>query len=578
MKLVKPYSIKSFLILIVMCSTWLFSCLPAMAGVPSSTGLWENGPNFPFFPTHTHLLPNGKLMIWPGDGASGNDPQVWDPATGTMTPIAQPGYDVFCSAHLFLPDGRLFVAGGHITNSTGLNETSIYDSLSNTWTLQPKMNLARWYPTAQMLSNGDVVVVSGDVDPTTGSNPLPQVWEAATSTWRNLTNAQLKLPNYPHMFLAPNGKVFNAGPSVETRYLDTTGTGAWSLVANHVYTTQSRSYGAAVMYQPGKILDLGGGDPPTKVAEVIDLNVASPIWSATTLPMNYARRHPYATVLPDGKVLVTGGTMGAGFNNTDPLNSVLAAELWDPANGQWTLMVSATVPRLYHSTAILLPDARVMTTGGNGYTQTEFFSPPYLFAGSRPSISSAPATIGKGQSFFVGTPNAVSIDTVSWIRLGSITHSVNMNQGVFRTSAITQAAGGVTIAAPNLTTVPSGHYMLFLLSNGVPSIAKIIRLDANGVNNPIPILSSISPTSITSGRAGFTLTVNGSNFINGSTVRWNGVNRVTTYVSATQLTAAIPSSDVATAGTAQVTVFTPLPGGGLSASQTFTIKRAKRPR
>ena len=577
MKLVKPYSIKSFLILIVMCSTWLFSCLPVMAGVPASTGLWENGPNFPFFPTHTHLLPNGKLMIWPGDSASGNDSRVWDPATGTVTPIAQPGYDVFCSAHLFLPDGRLFVAGGHITNSTGLNETSIYDSLSNTWAQQPKMNLGRWYPTAQMLSNGDVLVVSGDVDPTTGSNPLPQVWEAATSTWRNLTNAQLKLPNYPHMFLTPNGKVFNAGPSVETRYLDTTGTGAWSFVANHVYTAQSRSYGAAVMYQPGKILDLGGGDPPTNVAEVIDLNVGSPIWSATT-PMNYARRHPYATVLPDGKVLVTGGTMGTGFNNTDSLNSVLAAELWDPANGQWTLMESATVPRLYHSTAILLPDARVMTTGGNGYTQTEFFSPPYLFAGSRPSISSAPATIGKGQSFFIGTPNAVSIDTVSWIRLGSITHSVNMNQGVFQTSAITQAAGGVTIAAPNLTTVPSGHYMLFLLSNGVPSIAKIIRLDANAVNNPIPTVSSINPISITAGSAGFTLTVNGSNFINGSTVRWNGVNRVTTYTSATQLTAAIPATDVATAGTAQVTVFNPLPGGGLSASQTFTIKRAKRPR
>lgn len=577
MKLVKPYSIKSFLILIVMCITWLFSCFPAIAGVPASTGLWQNGPNFPFFPTHTHLLPNGKLMIWPGDGASGNDPRVWDPATDTMTPIAQPGYDVFCSAHLFLPDGRLFVAGGHITNSTGLNETSIYDSLSNTWTLQPKMNLARWYPTAQMLSNGDVVVVSGDVDVTTGSNPLPQVWEAATGTWRNLTNAQLKLPNYPHMFLAPNGKVFNAGPSVETRYLDTTGTGAWSFVANHVYTAQSRSYGAAVMYQPGKILDLGGGDPPTNVAEVIDLNVGSPSWSATT-PMNYARRHPYATVLPDGKVLVTGGTMGAGFNNTDALNSVLAAELWDPVNGQWTLMESVTVPRLYHSTAILLPDARVMTTGGNGYTQTEFFSPPYLFAGSRPTISSAPATIGKGQSFFVGTPDAVSIDTVSWIRLGSITHSVNMNQGVFRTSAITQVASGVTIAAPNLTTVPSGHYMLFLLSNGVPSIAKIIRLDANAVNNAIPIVSSINPISITAGSAGFTLTVNGSNFINGSTVRWNGADRVTTYVSATQLTTAIPASDVAKAGSAQVTVFNPLPGGGLSASQTFTIKRAKRPR
>ena len=68
--------------------------------------------------------------------------------------------------------------------------------------------------------------------------------------------------------------------------------------------------------------------------------------------------------------------------------------------------------------------------------------------------------------------------------------------------------------------------------------------------------------------------MDGSNFINGSTVHWNGVDRVTTYTSATQLTAVIPAADVAATGTAQVTVFNPLPGGGSSAPQTFTITAA----
>ena len=112
----------------------------------------------------------------------------------------------------------------------------------------------------------------------------------------------------------------------------------------------------------------------------------------------------------------------------------------------------------------------------------------------------------------------------------------------------------------------------------MPSIAKIIRPDDNAAVNPTPTLTSTNPTTTLAGSAGFTLTINGSNFINGSTVRWNGANRPTTYVSAAQLTAIIPASDVALAGAAQVTVFNPLPGGGLSASQTFTIKRAKRPR
>ncbi len=89
--------------------------------------------------------------------------------------------------------------------------------------------------------------------------------------------------------------------------------------------------------------------------------------------------------------------------------------------------------------------------------------------------------------------------------------------------------------------------------------------------NPVPALASLSPNNANAGGAAFTLTLTGTNFINGSVVRWNGNNRTTTFVSATQLTAAIPASDLATAGTAQVTVFNPTPGGGVSNAASFTI-------
>jgi LmbE family N-acetylglucosaminyl deacetylase len=89
-------------------------------------------------------------------------------------------------------------------------------------------------------------------------------------------------------------------------------------------------------------------------------------------------------------------------------------------------------------------------------------------------------------------------------------------------------------------------------------------------NNPVPTTTSLSPSSATAGGAAFTLTVNGTNFISGSVVRWNGTNRTTTYVSATQVTASILAADIATAGTARVTVFNPTPGGGTSNAQTFT--------
>src|SRR5712664_3651531 len=153
--------------------------------------------------------------------------------------------------------------------------------------------------------------------------------------------------------------------------------------------------------------------------------------------------------------------------------------MWDPATERWTTMASAQTPRLYHSTALLLPDGRVFTSGGNNYPQVELYSPPYLFAGARPTIISAPADVVPGQSFFVGTPDAAGIARVTWIRLGSVTHAFDMNQR-FSALGFSQAAGGLNVVPPLDTNLaPRGHYMLFVLNgNGVPSVAKIVRLQS----------------------------------------------------------------------------------------------------
>src|SRR5207247_8952520 len=91
------------------------------------------------------------------------------------------------------------------------------------------------------------------------------------------------------------------------------------------------------------------------------------------------------------------------------------------------------------------------------------------------------------------------------------------------------------------------------------------------INNPAPTLSTIAPSSAMAGGPAFTLTVTGTNFNSSSIVRWNGNARTTTFGSSTQLTAQILAGDIATAGTAPVTVLNPTPGGGASSAQTFTI-------
>jgi len=464
---------------------------------PDVVGEWAPAVTFPFFPVHVHMLPTGNVLLW---GIPGDNPILWDPATpSTWVSASLPGFNMFCSGHSYLADGRLLVTGGHIENNVGLPNASTYDPVNNSWTRMPDMNAGRWYPTNTTLANGDVLVTSGDI--INGSvNTLPQVFQASSGTWRDLTTAELGLPLYPNLHLSPNGKVFLSGPSASTRYLETSGTGSWTDVAAHRFGGY-RSYGSSVMYAPGKILVMGGADPPTNTAEVIDLNAATPVWRLVA-PMTYARRQLNATLLADGKVLVTGGTSGAGFDNAGA--AVYAAELWDPATETWTLMASAQVPRLYHSATVLLPDGRVLSAGGNGYPQAELYSPPYLFNGARPTITTAPNAVTYGETFFVSTPDAAAITRVTWVRLSSTTHAFNMDQRI-NDLTFAPAQGGLDVTAPAAqTTAPPGHYLLFLLNgSGVPSVASIVRM-SDDVAPPPGVTVDITATAETATEAGLT--------------------------------------------------------------------------
>jgi galactose oxidase len=304
---------------------------------------------------------------------------------------------------------------------------------------------------------------------------IPEVW--SNGSLRQLTGAVKSLAWYPRQWVAPNGTLYEAGPDQKTFFLSTAGSGKW--IAGPIRLFGQRNYGSAVMYDDGKILYSGGG-LTTNTAEVIDLNQATPAWKWTS-PMAYARRHHNLTVLPTGEVLATAGTAGTVFN--DISTGVHPAEIWNPQTGSWTTMASNAITRGYHGSSLLLPDGRVLNSGGGGgagapnQLNAELYSPPYLFKGARPTISSAPASVGYGASFRVLTPNASTITRVSLIRLGSVTHAFDENQR-FQRLSFTADGTGLTVTAPTSgNRAPPGHYMLFILNGtGVPSIARIIQI------------------------------------------------------------------------------------------------------
>jgi hypothetical protein len=455
--------------------TVIYTPPPSSTPPPSPearVGQWSAVFPAPIVQLHVHLLTDGTVLSWGRIG----DPQLWDPSTGSFTAVPSPSW-LFCAGHDFLPDGRLLVAGGHIADDHGLPNSNLFDAATHSWQVGPAMARGRWYPTNTTLPDGEVVSVAG-ADERGTQVAIPEVWTG--TAWRQLTTASLTLEYYPRNFVAPDGRIFDAGEEQPSRWLDVTGTGRWSDGPRRNQPGW-RSYGSAVMYEPGKILYVGGDDPPTNTAEIIDLNQPNPTW-AYTGSMAYARRQINATLLPTGDVLVTGGTGAPGFNNA--AGAVHAAELWSPTTGTWTTLASNAVTRMYHSTSLLLPDGRVLHTGsGDGANAPrelsyELFSPPYLFRGARPTLTGfTPTMVGYGQTLHVDTPDGVSITKVTFIRTGSVTHAFDQ-AGRLVPLAFAAESGGISVTIPaSRTTAPPGPYMLFLVNaNGVPSVGRIMRL------------------------------------------------------------------------------------------------------
>lgn len=470
----------------------------------SQVGSWSAAIPLEVVGIHQVMLPTGEILFWSrhGTGEDG-DPRLFNPTTGEVRMAGmldddmdgEMDYDLFCAGHTLMADGRVFFAGGHIADGVGENKAVIYDPWKNTWTRVPDMNNGRWYPTATLLPNGDILVIGGTINFTT-VNALPQVYEVKTNTWRDLSTALLgNFPEYPDFYpwatVADDGRVFIAGPQQTGRYLDTTGTGTWTDVADSLL--RYRDYGSAVEYSEGKILITGGkervednADPgvllPSDTAEVIDINAGAPAYQPVA-PMTTGRRHHNLTVLPDDTVLATGGSSAPGFQ--DYLGAVLYPELWEPTSNTWTPQAANAFPLLYHSNAMLLPTGQVFVTGGGqpapfggqDEPRGQIFSPAYLFKGARPTIASAPASANYGQSFAVETSSPANIEKVTLIALPSPTHAFNENQGISHL-AFTQTATGVLVTAPaNSASAPPGFYYLFVIdSAGVPSIAQIIQL------------------------------------------------------------------------------------------------------
>jgi len=277
---------------------------------------------------------------------------------------------------------------------------------------------------------------------------------------------------YPRMKLTTGGLL--AFTNLATTYFFNPATAAWTKGPKLTFGSGRGENDMSVLL-PGlnQIMEFGGGGA-TATAEILDLSVSPLAWKSTA-PMNFARVWANAVLLADGTVMAIGGGTSGSYGNP-----ILTPEIYDPVAATWTQMAAQAAPRMYHSTALLLPDGRVLSAGeshGSLQKTGEIFSPPYLFAGARPTITSAPASVGYNQQFTVTTPDFASIGRVALVKAGSVTHSNNFDQRYVDVTFSSDGSSGLTVTSPpDSNHAPPGWYMLFILSSGVPSIASWVQV------------------------------------------------------------------------------------------------------
>jgi hypothetical protein len=478
-------------------------------------GMFSRPVELGVMPIHMSLLPDGRVFYF---GSTGKDLQgvsrqgahqtlaLWNPAQGLTgghevfpNEIA---IDMFCTAFALQFDGSKVLMFGGDTRSPRSNfgiadVTEFSPSQKTVKRSNAVMHKKRWYATATTLPSGDIYIQGGkdkQMGDATGGDMHPEVsFKRADGSqeMRSLTAAATDhlVYWYPRNFVAPNGLIFGYDGPGRMYWVDPAGEGRITNIGSLPPEVARGTDSTATMFEPGRILQFGGSQGPNKRAHIIDIRGTTPQITETG-SLAYQRGHGISTVLPNGHVLATGG---ARFGNVvDSGEVAYEAEIWNPKTGVWTVGAKAEHYRLYHSSALLLPDATVVVGGGGlpgptPHLNMEVFFPPYLFTSggklaTRPTITGAPTVMDLSRSYRVNVsvgPNK-RVARMALVRTGSASHSFNNDQRFLELSfAAAATPGAFTVHAPrSAADAPPGMYMLFALDDaGVPSVAAMVRLN-----------------------------------------------------------------------------------------------------
>ena len=482
----------------------------ALIAQSTSVDSWQLLPyTSPILPVHAALLYTGQVFFFCGSGndASKSDTPfnsvVWDVNSGTFTNQPPPtdalgdAIDLFCAGQSFRSEGVLMIVGGTLQYDPfyGSSASFFFDPSTQQLTQQASMNGGRWYGTLLTLGGGRMFALSG-LDGNGNLNIQPEIYSFFFGPgWKAFPPTTSPFPQYAHLFLLSTGQIFysgvgmggNNGVSPRLLTLPSLEPATDPIVETEVgglQASDASNQAASVLLPPAqsqRVMVCGGGDASgtgTNRVNIVDFTVSNPTYTAAAA-LNYGRMHHNAVLLPDRTVFVCNGSQG----EEDTTKGNLPAEIYDPATDTWTAVATPNVTdRVYHSVALLLPDGRVATAGGNpqrtvNELRLEIYNPAYV-SQPRPVIDSAPAILSYGQTFTIQTSQAGNIKWVHLIKPMATTHTYDTEQRLVDLPIASSDSTSVTVTVPdNNNIAPVGWYMLFITdNNGVPSVSTWIQI------------------------------------------------------------------------------------------------------
>lgn len=482
--------------------------------IPPPTGLGKWGPtiDFPIVPVAAAINPtNGRILTWSSyapdtfvNGPGGfTQTATYDPSTLIVSQrtVTNTNHDMFCPGISLDFNGRPIITGGN-----NADKTSIYNPLTDAWIPGADMQIPRGYQSSATCSDGRVFTIGGSWSGGEGGKN-GEIYNPTADTWTLLpgcpvapmltadTQGVYRSDNHAWLFGWKNQYVFQAGPSKAMNWYNAAGTGGQTGVGNRG-TDDDQMCGNAIMHDAvaGKILTLGGspnyaGSAASANANLITIGNGGATPSVLKLvQMSYRRIFHNSIVLPDGQVFTTGGqTFGQPFAD---IGADLTPEMWSPTTNQFRKMLPNSIPRTYHSVALLLLDGTVFSGGGGlcadcstNHFDAQIYTPQYLLNSDgtnrvRPVISSVSTTsLRVGQTLTINTGAAIS--TASLVRYGSSTHTVNTDQRRIPLTLTRTATNRYTVTIPSDPGVAlPGYWMLFVMNtSGTPSIARTIKVN-----------------------------------------------------------------------------------------------------